>query len=175
LEKKILIFNLIICVNIGFSQSKICDCIVKIEPAKLYISLHELGLLWNDEIPKEYQPLLPLKTGTTAYHKIIKDSAAFWFIQPHPREPKSKYSTVQSKKLPTTFLVRIQFNGKDSIPVYTEANEKSKIMRYIKRGKENTEDNDYWFVGCKPGFVKLKFIEQTMPSGWISKENYLHK
>ena len=162
-------------INFAVAQNKNCDCVVRIEPIELEISLRNLGLMVNSEIPKEYQQLLPLKKDIPAYHKIIKDSAAFWFIQPHPREPKDKSTTLKTKKLATTFLVTIQFNGKDSIPVYTEADEKSKIMRYIKRGKEKNNENDHWFAGCKPGFVKIKFIELNMPSGWINKEYYLHK
>lgn len=157
------------------AQTKTCDCVVKTaeQSLEVHLLLKNIKQKKPATAPKPYLYLYPETEDTEAFHKIIKDSSAYWTIQPQIRS-KNKYSAFQMEKIPTGFLTVINFNNSDSIPVYSEADKKSKIIHYIKRQKNVDEQAPYWFVGCKPGFVKIKLLEKQSQSGWISKENYAH-
>lgn len=169
----ILIFSLVI--SDVLSQNKQCDCVVKTaeQSLEVHLLLKNIKLKKPAVAPKPYLFLYPETEGANAFHKIVKDSSTYWTIQPQIRS-KNKYSAFQMEKIPSGFLTVINFNNSDSIPVYSEADKKSKIIHYIKRSKNTDEQAPYWFVGCKPGFAKIKLIEKQSQSGWISKENYTH-
>jgi hypothetical protein len=158
------------------SQNKNCDCYVKTDASTLDTKLLIADLKQKPpaEAPKPYSYLYPEKTQNEATHKILKDSATTWFIQPHVNA-KSKYQTISIKKIMVTFYLPINFNKSDSIPVYAQPDRKSTIIHYIKSPIDKTERKTYWFVGCKPGAVKILLLEKQSQSGWIMKENYLHE
>lgn len=157
------------------AQTKTCDCVVKTaeQSLEVHLLLKNIKLKKPALAPKPYLYLYPETEGAEAFHKIIKDSATHWTIQPQIRS-KNKYSAFQMEKIPTGFLTVINFNNSDSIPVFSDADKKSKIIHYIQRPKNVNEQTPYWFVGCKPGFAKIKLLEIKSQSGWISKENYAH-
>lgn len=157
------------------AQNKTCDCLVKTAEQSLEVHLLLKNIKLKDSpAPKPYLYLYPEKGNSDAYHKIIKDSSTYWAIQPQVRS-KNKYVAFQMEKIPTGFLTQINFNKADSIPVYAEADKKSKVIHYIKKPSNNNEQAPYWFIGCKPGFAKIKLLEKQSQTGWLTKENYLHE
>lgn len=160
---------------IASAQNKTCDCLVKTAEQSLEVHLLLKNIKLKDNpAPKPYLYLYPEKGATEAYHKIIKDSAAYWTIQPQVRS-KNKYVAFQMEKIPSGFLTMINFNSADSIPVYAEADKKSKVIHYIKKSSNSNEQTPYWFMGCKPGFAKIKLLEKQSQTGWLTKEKYLHE
>lgn len=169
------LFLLLVKIIFVSAQNKTCDCLVKTAEQSLEVQLLLKNIKLKDNpAPKPYLYLYPEKGATEAYHKIIKDSAAYWTIQPQVRS-KNKYVAFQMEKIPSGFLTMINFNSADSIPVYAEADKKSKVIHYIKKSSNSNEQTPYWFMGCKPGFAKIKLLEKQSQTGWLTKENYLHE
>lgn len=170
------ILLLTFCLHWAAAQNKSCDCVVKTAEQSLEVHLLLKNIKQKNPAaaPKPYLYLYPEKGSAEAYHKIIKDSAGYWTVQPQIRS-KSKYAAFPMEKIPTGFLTVINYNQADSIPVFAEADKKSKVIHYIKTPPNKNEQAPYWFVGCKPGFAKIKLLEKQSQSGWIAKENYFHE
>ncbi len=163
-----------IFLNVGlFSQSYKCDCIIKLVDRDLKMKAWEK----NKEV-KDYLKLPATNEKYTLY-QIVKDSSIFWFIKTNSTEPSKQIMRV--KKVANLLNVTVQFNGSDSIPIYSEPKDGSKIVGYYNKSKDGLsamekengyEITDCWFKGCKNGYVKIDAPKYT---GWIKKENYLNK
>lgn len=160
--------------QIGFSQGNKCNCLVKLTERefKLRTTLKSYGA-------EDYYKIKP-KTGQKfSTHVVIKDSAGLWYIKPYIKE-EAGAKIVTVKKSAQILCLVVQFNSLDSIPLYSEANKDSKILKYIRKAKYPTttsdvingfDANDHWFAGCGSDFVKINVGGSI--SGWIKKENYL--
>ncbi len=157
--------------NIILSQNKNCNCIVKLtmRDLKLQTALKKNGV-------SDYE-LLKKDSNISNFYKITKDSVSYWYVKPIIQDSLLlKEQRVQ--KISQIFLLPIKFNVTDSIPLYFEPTNKSKILTYIK--KENTAPTNYlyysqddkWFMGCNKEFVKIKVYGIINYIGWIGKENY---
>jgi hypothetical protein len=172
------IFLIIILVNhlASFSQTNNCDCIEKL----LSPYINSTGSL-------DYNKLKPKIIGIHHYVKIIKDSANFWyFVTPENGSETTK--VIKLKKAPHLIMVNIKFNNLDSIPVYEEPKNESKIVKYLYPQKwalhpftkqQGGEQNDHLFSSCKNGWVKINNpsgkndTNKYFATGWIKKEHFL--
>ncbi len=174
MKKNFLILFLIIPA-FTWAQKSDCDCIVKLYEPQLMVQLNVAKKISGTTIPDKYAPIQVKKGLKYAIHKVIKDSAQFWVMNPYFRDNAGKQIRFIMDKLPSTFIVEVQFNKFDSVPLFTEANEKSKIVKYI-HNKKMESGNDYWLTRCSKDFVKITSFEKGMVfQGWIKKENYLSK
>lgn len=78
-----------------FSQNNECNCVVSV--TETYLSL-ALKTHPNEKLSPEYAALLPLSGEKTAYLKLVKDSAAYWFFQPHIRQ--GNHPIIKTKNWP---------------------------------------------------------------------------
>ena len=165
MQKAILLYFLFLS-QLVFSQNHNCDCLVR------------YGFFYDAKKPVEkvMKPFVP-KTGQPfAFHTVVKDSGAWWWIKPHVNDLGAKDTVIAIKKSSNIQLLsEILFNGADSIPVFEEAKKGSKVLFYLHYDKGQTGSkpeymNYQWFMGCRNGYVKIL----GNVSGWVRKENYVH-
>ncbi len=171
-------FLIIILVNslTSFSQTNNCDCIEKL----LSHLINEVGRL-------EYYKLKPKIIEKYHYVKIIKDSASFWYFVT-PEDGSGTTKAIKLIKAPNLIMVNVKFNNLDSIAVYEEPKNDSKIVKYLYSNKRaldaidkrsGYEQNDHMFSSCKNGWVKINNPSgkndknKYFATGWIKKENYM--
>lgn len=182
--KAAVFFSLFFFTNFIFSQINKCDCIVKLIEYNLEIS----EIVKNKETKKEYSKLSSKKGSKFSYNKIIKDSMSYWYISPIVNDSVLN-KIIIVKKNANLLVINIQFNNKDSIPIYIEPSKNAKILKYIHLDNRKLtatdkmigyELNDQWFSTCKLDWIKITSNQKNLKdkysaTGWISKENYLIK
>lgn len=163
----ILIFELVILPT--FSQNYKCNCIVKLESANhLKIMLNKNGVTNTFEIPATYKPLLSVNEKAPTYLRVTKDSSAFWNIESKPFDAVANRKTIKTRKLGTTFLVRLDFNTKDSIASMISLESKKSGITYIKPVDALDKDFSFWFAGCTSDYVRILLLKRNKMV-WVRK------
>lgn len=167
---RVLVLTRLLCLHV-FAQTSSCDCIVKLENNNhLKLMLNKNSITTNLEIPKLYTPLLSDKENTPNYLRIKKDSAMFWFIETNPFDNIAKRKVVKTRKLVTTYEVRLNFKTNDSIPCKLNPKKEAVITSYLKPNDSLGDDFSFWFAGCNIDYVRILLLKKNkmvwVPKNW---------
>ena len=180
--KKTVITLILLNFSLIYAQNNTCDCVVKLLDYQLKVKAN-----LKNKIPEGYYKLKPKGDNKYSYHIIVKDSSSFWVFKPYNNDT-SKKEIVKVNKLAGVICINIPFNHIDSIPIYTEPNKDSPIIKYIYKDSRTLtytdkmigyELNDQWFSACKKDWVKITTASgkndknKYSATGWVNKQHYL--